>query len=319
MKKLSKSIKVSLVYYAFFSASILNAGDFYFSQEEQVIGASTGVSSLTLTQSGGVLGNAIGNSADRALIVGSIKVLSLSQLSSSDTGGSNSTNFELHGADANTNAQLIINVDGSANNVSLNVGSTADVTRFVNPAVSINILGSGNLLQEVIANGSGQLSYTAALTGKDNIIRTTTGSNIENLTVNYDITGDDNELLVTTGSNKGNKDISAIIVGSNNNWTLMAKSTAMSNIDINQTGTDSTQVIGSVVLSGINNDFTLSLDKVSPGRFYMTGYGFANDTTSNLNITSNGAGSFYLLQITDDAVANLTLDVGVSGSATIRQ
>lgn len=319
MVRFSKIIKISSIFYLHFNASILNAGDFYFSQEEQVIGASTGVTSLTVTQSGGILGNTIGNSKVRSLVVGSVEILSLSQLNSSDSGGSNLTNFELHGADVSTNTQLIINVDGSFNDVSLNVGSTADVTRFIDPAISINVLGSGNLLQEDLANGSGQLSYTAALTGKDNIIRTTTGSNITNLNINYKITGDDNELSVTTGNNAGSKNISAILIGSDNNWTLMAKSTTISNIAINQIGADSTQTIGFVALYGINNDFSLSLDKVSPGRFYVDGYSFANDTTSNLSITSNGEGSFFLLQNTNDAVANLTLDVGASGSASIRQ
>ena len=319
MVRFSKIIKISSIFYLHFNASILNAGDFYFSQEEQVIGASTGVTSLTVTQSGGILGNTIGNSKVRSLVVGSVEILSLSQLNSSDSGGSNLTNFELHGADVSTNTQLIINVDGSFNDVSLNVGSTADVTRFIDPAISINVLGSGNLLQEDLANGSGQLSYTAALTGKDNIIRTTTGSNITNLNINYKITGDDNELSVTTGNNAGSKNISAILIGSDNNWTLMAKSTTISNIAINQIGADSTQTIGFVALYGINNDFSLSLDKVSPGRFYVDGYSFADDTTSNLSITSNGEGSFFLLQNTNDAVANLTLDVGASGSASIRQ
>ena len=319
MIRLSGFIKISFIFYTYFSASILNAGDFYFTQEEQVIGASTGVTSLTVTQSGGILGNTIGNFTDRSLVVGSVEILSLSQLNSSDARGSNLTNFELHGADVSTNTQLIINVDGSFNDVSLNVGSTADVTRFIDPAISINVLGSGNLLQEVLANGSGQLSYTAALTGKDNIIRTTTGFNITNLNINYEITGDDNELSVTTGNNAGSKNISAIIIGSDNNWTLMAKSTTISNIAINQIGAYSTQAIGFVALYGINNDFSLSLDKVSPGRFYVAGNSFADNTTSNLNITSNGEGSFFLLQNTDYAVANLTLDVRASGSASIRQ
>ena len=303
---------------AFVIGSAVDAGEFHFNQTAQTMGSNAAITVMLANQSDAP-GNSIGSLSNPALVVGSLSNLSLSQGAGLDSTGFNTTDFELYSLDSNVAASLVIAVDGTRNDIDLKIGASFDITRFIEPDVSINVLGSDNKFSETIANGTGNLIYSAYVAGDSNEIKTTSSTSVTDLTLVYDISGDRNSVTTTTGNKNGSRDIQLKITGSDSDWILMGKSTNGSNIDITQSGNDGSNVIGFVYQASVLNNLDLFLDKDTSGRFYFDSYGLANNTDAQLSLTSFGAGTFIIRQSTENAYAAVTLGVASSGYAKVYQ
>ena len=203
---------------------------------------------------------------------------------------------------------------GDSNDFDLTYGAAADAT-WSTLDVDVVVTGNSNTFVEAIAQTTTSLVYDAVVTGDTNAIDTTSGSGVTTMDIDYDIYGGNNYLTVDTGTLGGARDLDVDIRGSFNDWTVNAKSTTSSTVDVLQTA--GANVTGVIKQLGANSTMDLDIAASLAGSFALTTIDMSAGSSATINLTTLGAGAFDLTQNTDASVYNVSMTLAAGADIDV--
>jgi hypothetical protein len=133
--------------------------------------------------------------------------------------------------------------------------------------------------------------------------------------IDYDIYGGNNYLTVDTGTLGGARDLDVDITGSSNDWTVNAKSTTSSTVDVLQTA--GANVTGVISQQGTNSTMDLDIAASLAGSFALTTVDMSAGSSATINLTTLGAGEFDLTQNTDASIYDVSMTLAAGADIDV--
>jgi hypothetical protein len=282
----------------------------FFQQTDRAGGNSVGIGALTISQAGS---NRIGSSATPSLVVGALYEFTINQ-----DGDDNSADVAIYGLDTNTSGIFRANFDGNLNTFEFKLGVPEVNLRYVNPDIRVDVVGSGNKLDNILSNGTGTsaLIYNGKIHGDDNIFTTRSIPGLGTVALGYGISGSRNEVAIDLGSYGSARDVAVSVVGSDNNWTIDSKAVG-SKFDLSQSGSE---ITGTIVQSGgAFPSMIMSLNKTGSGAFIVNTFATTFRNQADINLVALGHGSFTLVQTGENSIYEARHVIAAGGTATINQ
>ena len=282
----------------------------FFQQTDRAGGASVGIGALTIRQTGA---NRIGSSASPSLVVGALGEFTISQ-----DGDDNSADVAIYGLDSNTSGIFRAGFDGNLNHFEFKLGVPEYDLRYVNPDIRVDVVGSGNLLTNVLSNGTGTTSliYDGKIRGDNNAVITKSNPGLGDVSLVYDISGSRNRVSIDLGNRSNARDVVATLNGNDNDWTINSKAVG-SSFYLTQTGSE---ITGTIVQSGgAFPTMVMSLTKTGSGAFTVNTSATTFRNQASISLVALGQGSFTLNQTGVNSIYDARHVIAAGGTATINQ
>lgn len=308
LRKINMKTKLTMIAAATIAASSVSANEVRFTQSSQGAAGTASIAIFDINQSTGQA-NFIGrNSLDKSNVTGGLATLVINQ-----TGDANKADIDVFTADDGAGT-INLAFTGDSNDFDLTYGAAADAT-WSTLDVDVVVTGNSNTFVEAIAQTTTSLVYDAVVTGDTNAIDTTSGSGVTTMDIDYDIYGGNNYLTVDTGTLGGARDLDVDIRGSFNDWTVNAKSTTSSTVDVLQTA--GANVTGVIKQLGANSTMDLDIAASLAGSFALTTIDMSAGSSATINLTTLGAGAFDLTQNTDASVYNVSMTLAAGADIDV--
>ena len=288
------------------SVSSVSANEVHFEQSSQITDpvSIASIGEVDFDQKTGSA-NKIGRSAsDKFTVVGSLNDLAIIQ-----EGTGNDADMDVYTNNAGVGS-IVLEFYGDNNDFDMEYGTSSDVS-FSTIDIDVEVDGSTNTFEEVIAQTVTSFNYDADVRGSTNAIDTNSAGSVTTLDIEYDIDGDNNFLTVDTGILGGARDLDIDINGSTNNWTVYAKAAVSSTVDVLQTAGNN--VTGTIEQTGIGSNMDLDLAAATSGAFSISAYDTSSGSSATINLTTLGAGDFDLYQNTNNSVYNVSMTLAEDG------
>ena len=308
LRKINMKTKLTMIAAATIAASSVSANEVRFTQSSQGAAGTASIAIFDINQSTGQA-NFIGrNSLDKSNVTGGLATLVINQ-----TGDANKADIDVFTADDGAGT-INLAFTGDSNDFDLTYGAAADAT-WSTLDVDVVVTGNSNTFVEAIAQTTTSLVYDAVVTGDTNAIDTTSGSGVTTMDIDYDISGGNNFLTVDTGTLGGARDLDVDIRGSFNDWTVNAKSTTSSTVDVLQTA--GANVTGVISQQGTNSTMDLDIAASLAGSFALTTVDMSAGSSATINLTTLGAGEFDLTQNTDASIYDVSMTLAAGADIDV--
>ena len=308
LRKINMKTKLTMIAAATIAASSVSANEVRFTQSSQGAAGTASIAIFDINQSTGQA-NFIGrNSLDKSNVTGGLATLVINQ-----TGDANKADIDVFTADDGAGT-INLAFTGDSNDFDLTYGAAADAT-WSTLDVDVVVTGNSNTFVEAIAQTTTSLVYDAVVTGDTNAIDTTSGSGVTTMDIDYDIYGGNNYLTVDTGTLGGARDLDVDIRGSFNDWTVNAKSTTSSTVDVLQTA--GANVTGVISQQGTNSTMDLDIAASLAGSFALTTVDMSAGSSATINLTTLGAGEFDLTQNTDASIYDVSMTLAAGADIDV--
>ena len=303
------------------TAAFGQANEVFFQQTDRAGGATVGVGTLTIEQSGSA-GNRIGSSAVPSFLKGGAGSLTIRQLNASTA--ANTTEISIESRDVATESyDFEFLIDGSGNNQKFTLGSPGIASTISSTFVSMMTLGNENMIKANLAAVNGESSplvFYVISDGDRNTFDATSQNGLEAITSYSEIRGDDNKVTFAYGSSAGLRSTNLNVYGNNNDWTLNNQSTdTLMTIEQVDTGSadNVTGVINQINAPHASTYFQLS--KFGAGAFLVGVQQGAASANASVSLTALNGGSFSLTQASAGSNYTATHTIAAGGTATINQ